>query len=288
MIKRIVMFPVAVIRSRLMAGRSNYADKSLKKAIFRTLVAFEIKRVFKSNAVNVKHTILGYTVYGYTYNDLYSLFIEIFVRQIYAFTAKSPNPVIIDCGANIGMSVLYFKMVYPGSKITAFEPNPGAFEILSRNINGNNLADVVLHNKALSDSNTFIDFYISDNPGTVNGSMFTFNEGNKKISIPTEKLSAVLSDKASCDMIKIDVEGAEKEIIKDLVENNQINKAEEYIIEYHHAYDGVFNFSSFLSAFEKNKFSYNIKANFIKKGYRQDILVYFHKLKFTPGNPYEA
>lgn len=34
---------------------------------------------------------------------------DIFVKQIYKFESQNQNPIIIDCGANIGLSVLYFK-----------------------------------------------------------------------------------------------------------------------------------------------------------------------------------
>jgi FkbM family methyltransferase len=43
-------------------------------------------------------------------------------------------PVIIDCGGNIGLSVLYFKYLFPNSVITVFEPSPPVFEILKENI----------------------------------------------------------------------------------------------------------------------------------------------------------
>ena len=43
---------------------------------------------------------------------------------------------IIDCGANIGISLIYLKMVLPQSKIIAFEPDPFLFDYLTRNIKG--------------------------------------------------------------------------------------------------------------------------------------------------------
>src|SRR5688500_10055596 len=52
---------------------------------------------------------------------------EIFVREIYRFETDIRNPVIIDCGSNIGLSVLYFHKSYPGARILAFEPDAGNF-----------------------------------------------------------------------------------------------------------------------------------------------------------------
>ena len=37
---------------------------------------------------------------------------ELFVQEMYNFLAKRTNPYIIDCGANLGMSIVYFKELY--------------------------------------------------------------------------------------------------------------------------------------------------------------------------------
>ena len=57
-------------------------------------------------------------------------FKEIFVDEIYKFDSKDEEPVIYDCGANIGMSCLYFKILYPKARITAFEGDPIITDVL--------------------------------------------------------------------------------------------------------------------------------------------------------------
>jgi FkbM family methyltransferase len=42
------------------------------------------------------------------------------------------SPYIIDAGANIGLSIIYFKKKYPNSKIVAFEPDKLIFNILKK------------------------------------------------------------------------------------------------------------------------------------------------------------
>jgi len=39
----------------------------------------------------------------------------------------------VDCGANIGVSALYFARRYPAAKILAIEPDPANYEMLVRN-----------------------------------------------------------------------------------------------------------------------------------------------------------
>jgi hypothetical protein len=73
---------------------------------------------------------------------------EIFGKGVYRFTAKRPRPRIIDCGANIGMSVIDFNTHHPDAVITAFEPDPVLFEALSKNVASFGFQDVTLLQKA--------------------------------------------------------------------------------------------------------------------------------------------
>ena len=53
------------------------------------------------------------------------------VNGLYAFVARDARPWIIDCGANVGMSVLFFKALYPAASVIAIEPDRAAFDRLS-------------------------------------------------------------------------------------------------------------------------------------------------------------
>ena len=48
--------------------------------------------------------------------SFYDTYKEIFEENIYQFYSSSESPVIIDCGANMGLSVLYFAEKYPKAK----------------------------------------------------------------------------------------------------------------------------------------------------------------------------
>src|SRR5436309_4261583 len=51
-------------------------------------------------------------------------FYEIFGRQLYRFSPRRERPTILDCGANIGVAILYWKQAFPEAEIVAFEPDP--------------------------------------------------------------------------------------------------------------------------------------------------------------------
>lgn len=56
------------------------------------------------------------------------------VRRFYEdAVARSETPVIIDCGANIGLASIWYAQEYPQAKIIAVEPEPENFRILSLN-----------------------------------------------------------------------------------------------------------------------------------------------------------
>jgi len=59
---------------------------------------------------------------------------DIFEQHSYRFRTNEQKPYIIDGGANVGLSVLYFKELYPRSQIVAFEPDDDIFSVLERNI----------------------------------------------------------------------------------------------------------------------------------------------------------
>ena len=81
---------------------------------------------------------LGYKVNVFDYRSFAMLFLEVFMKEDYKVKLDREDPNIIDCGSNIGMSILYFKKEYPNAKIWGFEPLPENYNILEENIKQNN------------------------------------------------------------------------------------------------------------------------------------------------------
>src|SRR6478609_6702107 len=64
-----------------------------------------------------------YKQYNFVVSDFISVAYQIkeyFGDQRMKFECKSESPVIIDCGANVGVSVIYFKSLFPKAQIEAF------------------------------------------------------------------------------------------------------------------------------------------------------------------------
>lgn len=250
-----------------------------KISVFFFLIQFYIKRhLFKSKTSEATACFLNYKVAGSDYATLNFLFNEIFITNEYYLKPSEKELFIIDCGANIGMSVLYFKRLFPNSRILAFEPNPYAFELLSKNIKANNVSKVELYNVALYDKESEISFFIKNNKGALDGSVNKERGGSKELKVIAQKLSQYIINIPEIDLIKIDVEGAEINIIEDLCASGTLQNVKEYLIEFHHNLPcSSTSLAAFLEIFEQHHFKYNIKTGYTKKGVFQDILIHFYK-----------
>ena len=96
---------------------------------------YEKRRIFSLERFSSGSTILFEQPFLFSCNIsfLHSLE-EIFEEEVYRFQTENKTPLIIDCGANIGLSVLYFRRLFPNAKIIAFEPDEGIFKILQKNM----------------------------------------------------------------------------------------------------------------------------------------------------------
>lgn len=243
----------------------------------KILWSIKIKKRLFQYQKEFSQSVLGYKVSTYGYQAFRILFNEVFIKQDYYFDAKTDSPLIIDCGANIGMSVLYFKILYPKSKIIAFEPSPLAFKLLEKNVKQNKLQNVTLVNSALSDSDGDMTFYVHNYKGSLTSSLDPIRGGKNELTVKVERLSTYLKDR-NCDLVKMDVEGGEWGILRDLVQSKTLGKTQNYLIEYHHRINEESKkFGEFLQFFEKVDFGYNLITTSNNMGELQDIFLKIYK-----------
>jgi FkbM family methyltransferase len=159
------------------------------------------------------------------YIDLISLFMEykdIFGEEIYGFEASTKTPRIIDGGGYVGMSVLYFKSLYPEARITCFEPDPEVFAVLERNVRQNGLTDVELVCAGLTAETGEAHFV----PDGADGGRLT-DEGDKVVK--TVPLSGYLDEPV--DFLKLNIEGFELDVLREA--ESKLANVRELVFEYH-------------------------------------------------------
>lgn len=198
--------------------------KAIKSKILRRLEDLELRKIkSKERYVAAKTKILGSDLVYVDSASFDSSYRSIFRHKIYNFKANSNNPRIIDCGANVGLSVVFFKRLYPEAKIVAFEPDKNIFDVLSMNVSSFSLADVQLINKAVWSEEKELFF----EPDSADGGHVSLDD--KGIKVQAVALEPYLREKV--DFLKIDIEGAELEVLMSI--KDSLKNVENIFIEYH-------------------------------------------------------
>ena len=128
---------------------------------------------------------------------------------------KMTDGVFVDIGAHAGKYTI--KMAHRLKKtgtVVAIEPEEFNFYLLIKNVALNSLENVICINKACSDKDGITTFFKHDKYSTLHS--IKINKGGQAQQIETRKLDTIVSDMNldAVKLIKIDVEGAELEVIK--------------------------------------------------------------------------
>jgi FkbM family methyltransferase len=246
-----------------------------RKAFARTLHALDAAHGRTSGKEGVVVPIMGHPMRGYSSATLHYLFNEVFLKGDYRFTCGRPDPVIIDCGANIGFATLYFKLLYPGAKVHAYEANPHVAALLRENMAANAWTNVSVNEVALSDKEGELTFHISEDLGTLLGSVMPERGGGTAMRVKAARLSQQMAGMERINVVKMDVEGAEWPILADLLESGQFARPDQYLVEYHHQIgDERPRFTAFLKHFEDAGYRYHLSAKVRDVRGFQDILIH--------------
>jgi FkbM family methyltransferase len=176
---------------------------------------------------------------------------EIFFESVYAFPSTRQDPFIIDCGANIGLSCLYFRKTFPSARIIAFEADPTVFSFLKRNME-NNFVQVELHNKAVWVNDRGVSF---TQEGADGGSVV--NGGPSSLTIPSIRLKDILAGN-QVDLLKVDIEGAEADVLLDC--EDALRNVSTLCFEYHSYRGQRQRLDEILSALTTHGFRYYIQS----------------------------
>jgi len=159
------------------------------------------------------------------------VFTQIFVEKEYEFASSNVNPkIIVDGGANVGFSSVYFAHAYPQAKIFAVEPEKSNFRMLVQNTRAykrivpihaalwNRSCELCIKNEESRKSAVQVS---QKKEGT--------NERVRGLTIE-ELMKSTKSD--HIDILKLDVEGSEKELFECNYES-WLNKVNMIVMEVH-------------------------------------------------------
>ena len=159
---------------------------------------------------------------------------KIFNVQEYNFKIENFNPqLILDCGANVGYSAAYFANKYPQAKIIAVEPEPLNFKMLTYNTHF--FDNVTCLNSAIWYNEGYIKI-LPDVPGNTLAFMTEDTTADDPEALKTTTIAKLLADSGfdEIDLLKLDIEGAEREVFDDIAKPDEwLPKVKVMVIELH-------------------------------------------------------
>lgn len=179
---------------------------------------------------------------------------ELFMDKIYQFNPSGRAQTILDCGANMGLSVLYFAQNYPHHQIIAFEPDEAIFKILQENVNTFLLKNVKLYKKGVWTRAEDLPFFTD---GGMGGRINEEYSDQKPVIIETVPLLDFLTE--DVDFLKLDIEGAEDEVLRYC--GSELSKAQHIFFEYHNNIHKRQTLHELLDMLQKLGFHYYIKES---------------------------
>lgn len=137
---------------------------------------------------------------------------EIYAKKVYDQKEIQPDSFVLDVGAHIGIYTLKIAKKN-GAKglVVAIEPESQNFRFLAQNVVANGYSNVVLLNTALSSREGQVSLYVG-----ISGTHTLLPRSSKKVEVQSTTLSALGKKfkNKNFDLVKIDVEGAELDVLK--------------------------------------------------------------------------
>ncbi len=152
------------------------------------------------------------------------------------------SPLLIDCGLGEDISFpLAFLQAF-GGKVIGVEPNPRSLNYCRDRIP----RDMIVLPKAFwSEPGKKLEFFLPraqqelpKGADGVSGSLDGSHEyaSDQKLEVETTSLAEILEQcaRAHCDVLKMDIEGAEYGVLDQLCSSGEIRKVAQVLIEFHH------------------------------------------------------
>ena len=178
----------------------------------RNALWFEIQQTLHRDIIRFRHKNLADPIYLRGHSSDISVFEAIFIGHELDFHLAAAPATIVDAGANVGLSALYLAMRFPDAQIVAIEPAADNVAMLHRNLDG--LPNVRIVQSALWSRNARL--RITNPEAEAWSYRCDVASPDDRDGFDALTLDAVLDlcGLGRCDLLKIDIEGAETELFR--------------------------------------------------------------------------
>lgn len=205
----------------------------------------------------------------------------IFRLEVYALRPRRPDPVIFDCGANIGLASIYWLSRYPCAQITCFEPDPSIATALRGNLEtawtrfGRQSVELEPDTTTPPEvpSMTIGSTRVIEAAVWTAAGALSFHQqgagggylGDGELIVPTIRLADYLEARLSAtgepiDLLKIDIEGAEVDVLMDCAPF--LRSVEALFVEFHSIVGRPQRFDELIGVLARANFRLTIETEF--------------------------
>jgi len=211
-------------------------------------------KIFKKEYINLKN--YGTIHLRQNSSDI-GIFNQIFIEKEYNIKLSFEPKFIVDAGANIGLTSLFFAQKFPLAKIVSLEPEMENFKNLK--FNTKNWLEVIPLNKALWSKDATISLIKSSSYDSHTVSV----PNNVSETVEAISLSSLITEynPPRIDILKIDIEGAEKEVFDSEVKD-WLPKIKILVVELHDRFKPGCSKSLFKALYDY-KYNMSIKGELL-------------------------
>jgi len=236
------------------------------RSLIKLLGLFEGIRFFlqqqfgKSSMLSVQFKQLKSPIYLRRGLSDFSVFEDIFIKHEYHFKHEKKPLVIIDAGANIGLAAIFFKIKFPEVRIICLEPEPGNFKQLL--MNTKELDGVTCLQKGLWNKSCRLEivdaglgawgFIVRETTENRPETVEAISLGDLRHQFQLDRL----------DLVKIDIEGSEKEVMEKNTEA-WIPYTDTMLIEFHDRFRAGTSHAFFKTMVQYNFSLHHVGENLI-------------------------
>jgi FkbM family methyltransferase len=156
--------------------------------------------------------------------------------------AVAADPLLVDCGLGHDISFPVAFLQRFGGRVIGIDPNPAALEYARAHCP----AGMDIRAEAFwTEAGQTLEFHMPRPPDElpkgadgVSGSLLASHSyaGQSSLSVRTTSLDEILRDagRSDCDVLKLDIEGAEYDVLEAICANGTIRRARQVLVEFHH------------------------------------------------------